>query len=70
MESTHWFSRYEKHMPETGEIVLIDLGTRALTEITMNYCTKTVQKFYEKSDSMGEGAFGQWNRNCEDISIG
>ena len=20
-ESTHWFSRYEKHMPETGEIV-------------------------------------------------
>ena len=49
-ESTHWFSRYEKHMPETGEIVFFDRSwyTRALTEITMNYCSQRQYKNFMK----------------------
>jgi len=49
-ESTHWFPRYEKHMPETGEIVFFDRSwyTRALTEITMNYCSQRQYKNFMK----------------------
>ena len=49
-ESNHWFSRYEKHMPETGEIVFFDRSwyTRALTEITMNYCSQRQYKNFMK----------------------
>ena len=34
-ESQHWFSRYEKHMPNVGEIVFFDRSwyTRALTDM-------------------------------------
>ena len=49
-ESTHWFPRYEKHMPDTGEIVFFDRSwyTRALTEITMNYCSQRQYKNFMK----------------------
>jgi polyphosphate kinase 2 len=50
-ESRRWFSRYEKHMPNTGEIVFFDRSwyTRALTEITMKYCTERQYKYFMKN---------------------
>jgi polyphosphate kinase 2 len=41
-ESKEWFKRYEKQMPNTGEIVFFDRSwyTRALVESTMGYCSK------------------------------
>ena len=40
-ESKKWFKRYEKHMPNEGEIVFFDRSwyTRATVEITMGYCS-------------------------------
>lgn len=45
-ESKYWFHRYEKHLPEPGEMVFFDRSwyNRALIEPTMGYCT---QKQYE-----------------------
>ncbi|MGI9534277.1 MAG: polyphosphate kinase [Thermodesulfobacteriota bacterium] len=45
-ESKYWFRRYEKHLPNPGEIVFFDRSwyNRATIEPTMGYCS---QKQYE-----------------------
>jgi len=46
-----WFKRYEKHMPNEGEIVFFDRSwyTRATVEITMGYCSnKQYANFMKK----------------------
>ena len=42
-EKKLWFKRWEQHLPKSGQIVLFDRSwyTRALTEPTLGYCTKT-----------------------------
>ena len=47
-ESKYWFSRYEKHMPQPGEIVFFDRSwyNRAMIEPTMGYCTKAQYKYF------------------------
>ena len=42
-EKKFWFKRWEQHLPKSGQIVLFDRSwyTRALTEPTLGYCTKT-----------------------------
>ena len=47
-ESRHWFARYAKHLPNRGEIVFFDRSwyTRALTEVTMGYCTKRQYTYF------------------------
>ena len=50
-ESKKWFKRYEKHMPNEGEIVFFDRSwyTRATVEITMGYCSnKQYANFMKK----------------------
>ena len=49
-ESKNWFQRYEKLMPETGELVFFDRSwyTRALVEATMGYCTERQYKSFMK----------------------
>ena len=49
-ESKNWFQRYEKQMPETGELVFFDRSwyTRALVEATMGYCTERQYKSFMK----------------------
>ena len=50
-ESKKWFKRYEKHMPNEGEIVFFDRSwyTRATVEITMGYCSnKQYENFMKK----------------------
>ena len=41
-EKTHWFQRYEKHLPSPGEITLFDRSwyNRAVVEPAMGYCTE------------------------------
>ena len=50
-ESKKWFKRYEKHLPNTGEIVFFDRSwyTRALVEATMGYCTKRQYTYFMKN---------------------
>ncbi len=62
-ESQHWFSRYEKHMPNIGEIVFFDRSwyTRALTEITMNYCSERQYKYFMKNVLSWENEFSKEN---------
>ena len=62
-ESQHWFSRYEKHMPNVGEIVFFDRSwyTRALTEITMNYCSERQYKYFMKNVLSWENEFSKEN---------
>ncbi len=62
-ESQHWFSRYEKHMPNVGEIVFFDRSwyTRALTEITMNYCSERQYKYFMKNVLSWEKEFSKEN---------
>jgi polyphosphate kinase 2 len=40
-EEDHWFERYERVLPQKGEIVFFDRSwyTRAVTEPTMGYCS-------------------------------
>ena len=49
-ESKNWFQRYERQMPETGELVFFDRSwyTRALVEATMGYCTERQYKSFMK----------------------
>ena len=50
-EQGQWyFQRYVQHFPKHGEIVFFDRSwyTRALTEITMNYCTQRQYKNFMK----------------------
>ena len=62
-ESQHWFSRYEKNMPNVGEIVFFDRSwyTRALTEITMNYCSERQYKYFMKNVLSWENEFSKEN---------
>ena len=62
-ESKRWFSRYEKHMPNVGEIVFFDRSwyTRALTEITMNYCSERQYKYFMKNVLSWENEFSKEN---------
>ena len=41
-EKKFWFERWEKHLPNKGQLVLFDRSwyTRALTEPTLGYCSK------------------------------
>jgi hypothetical protein len=41
-EKKNWFARYEKHMPQPGEIVFFDRSwyNRAVVEPAMGYCTE------------------------------
>lgn len=68
-ESQHWFSRYEKHMPNVGEIVFFDRSwyTRALTEITMNYCSERQYKYFMKNVLSWEKGFS--DENIEIVKI-
>jgi len=68
-ESQHWFSRYEKHMPNVGEIVFFDRSwyTRALTEMTMNYCSERQYKYFMKNVLSWEKGFS--NENIEIVKI-
>ena len=45
-----WFKTYDKLLPQKGEIVFFDRSwyTRALTEITMNYCSQRQYKNFMK----------------------
>ena len=49
-ESKNWFQRYEKQLPDIGELVFFDRSwyTRALVESTMGYCTKGQYKSFMK----------------------
>ena len=41
-ESSHWFQRWEKVLPDVNEIAFLDRSwyTRAITEPVMNYCNE------------------------------
>ena len=41
-ESSHWFQRWQKVLPKSGEIAFLDRSwyTRAITEPVMNYCNE------------------------------
>jgi polyphosphate kinase len=47
-ESRNWFRRYEKHLPQPGEITFFDRSwyNRALIEPTMGYCSKSQYKYF------------------------
>lgn len=47
-ESKYWFSRYEKHLPKSGEVVFFDRSwyNRATIEPTMGYCTKKQYEYF------------------------
>lgn len=50
-EKNNWFERYEKHLPEEGEIVFFDRSwyNRAVVEPAMGYCSEEQYKdFMEK----------------------
>ncbi len=47
-ESKYWFRRYEKQLPEPGEIVFFDRSwyNRATIEPTMGYCSEKQYKYF------------------------
>lgn len=47
-ESKYWFRRYEKHLPNPGEIVFFDRSwyNRAMIEPTMGYCKKSQYRYF------------------------
>ena len=47
-ESKNWFQRYEKQMPEIGELVFFDRSwySRAMIQPTMRYCNKSQYKYF------------------------
>ena len=47
-ESKFWFHRYEKHLPEPGQIVFFDRSwyNRAMIEPTMGYCTQSQYEYF------------------------
>ena len=49
-ESKHWFRRYEKRLPDSGEVVFFDRSwySRALIEPTMGYCSKKQYEYFMK----------------------
>ena len=49
-ESSHWFQRWEKVLPEKGEISFLDRSwyTRAVTEPIMGYCNERQYRAFMK----------------------
>ena len=49
-ESSHWFQRWEKVLPEKGEISFLDRSwyTRAITEPIMGYCNERQYRTFMK----------------------
>ena len=49
-ESKYWFRRYEKHLPQPGNMVFFDRSwyNRALIEPTMGYCTESQYRYFMK----------------------
>jgi polyphosphate kinase 2 len=49
-ESSHWFQRWKKVIPEEGEISFLDRSwyTRAITEPIMGYCTENQYRLFMK----------------------
>ena len=47
-ESKYWFRRYEKHLPDPGQIVFFDRSwyNRAMIEPTMGYCTQSQYEYF------------------------
>ena len=56
-------------MPNVGEIVFFDRSwyTRALTEMTMNYCSERQYKYFMKNGLSWEKGFS--NENIEIVKI-
>lgn len=63
-EKKDWFGRYEKYLPNEGEIVFFDRSwyNRAVVEPTMNYCTEQQYK-----DFMGN--VNDWEKSLVDKGI-
>jgi len=49
-ESSHWFQRWSKVLPKTGEISFLDRSwyTRAITEPIMGYCNEKQYRYFMK----------------------
>ena len=49
-ESSHWFQRWQKVIPENGEIAFLDRSwyTRAITEPVMGYCSEKQYRHFMK----------------------
>jgi len=49
-ESSHWFQRWQKVIPENGEIAFLDRSwyTRAITEPVMGYCSEKQYRNFMK----------------------
>ena len=49
-ESSHWFQRWKKTLPKSGEISFLDRSwyTRAITEPLMGYCTENQYRSFMK----------------------
>ena len=47
-ESSHWFQRWEKGLPQNGEIAFLDRSwyTRSVIEPVMGYCTENQYKYF------------------------
>ena len=47
-ESSHWFQRWEKVLPNSGEIAFLDRSwyTRSVIEPVMGYCTENQYKYF------------------------
>ena len=47
-ESSHWFQRWEKVLPDEGEIAFLDRSwyTRSVIEPVMGYCTENQYKYF------------------------
>lgn len=47
-ESSHWFQRWEKVLPNNGEIAFLDRSwyTRSVIEPVMGYCTENQYKYF------------------------
>jgi polyphosphate kinase 2 len=78
-EKKNWFSRYEKYMPSSGEIVFFDRSwyNRAVVEPAMGYCTEeqyqdfmqNVNKWEEKMMKSGVILIKLWFSITQDKQI-
>ena len=78
-EKKDWFSRYEKHLPNSGEIVFFDRSwyNRAVVEPAMGYCTEDqyqdfmsgVNKWEEKINKNGVILIKLWFSITQDKQI-
>lgn len=78
-EKNNWFSRYEKHLPNSGEIVFFDRSwyNRAVVEPAMGYCSEdqyqdfmsNVNKWEEKINRSGVILIKLWFSITQDKQI-